>query len=98
MHSSHRSCGSPLIARAVSTILGAIAATTAFADEAAPTEKPAEDVTQLSDISVTENPLNAASNAPSASSFGFTKPLLETPRTVSLVSEEQLSLMGINTV
>src|SRR5689334_2409131 len=98
MNSSHRSCGSPLIARAVSAILGAIVTTTVFADEATPAEKPADDVTQLSDISVTENPLNTIANAPSASSFGFTKPLLETPRTVSLVSEEQLTLMGIATV
>jgi len=98
MNSSQRSCGSPLIARAVSAILGAIAATTAFADDATPAEKPADDVTQLSDIAVTENPLNTIANAPSASSFGFTKPLMETPRTVSLVSEEQLTLMGISTV
>jgi len=99
MYSSHRSCGSPLVARAVSAILGALAASTALAaDDATPAEKPADDVTQLSDIAVTENPLNAVANAPSASSFGFSKPLLETPRTVSLVSEEQLTLMGISTV
>ena len=98
MRSSYRSRGSLLVARAVSAILGVIAATAAFADDAKPTEKKDDDVTQLSDISVTENPLNSISNAPSASSFGFTKPLLETPRTVSLVSEEQLTLMGITTV
>src|SRR6185369_11396772 len=59
-------------------------------------EKKSEgDVTALSDISVSEDPLRAISNEPSASSFGFSKPLLETPRTVSFVSEEQISLLGI---
>jgi hypothetical protein len=68
-------------------------------------EKPAEaaaasgdDVTKLSDMQVTEDPLRALSNEPSASSFGFSKPLLETPRTVSFVSEEQIRLFGISTV
>ena len=57
-----------------------------------------EDVTKLSDMQVTEDPLRALSNDPSASSFGFNKPLLETPRTVSFVSEEQIRLFGISTV
>lgn len=56
------------------------------------------DVTALSDIAVTEDPLRAFSNEPSASSFGFVKPLLETPRSVSFVSEEQIRLFGISTV
>ncbi len=103
MPSSHRTCGSPLIARAVSAILGALVVTTAIAQDAKPTDPPAaaskdEDVAKLSDISVTEDALKALSNTPSASSFGFTKPLLETPRTISFVSEEQMSLMGIATV
>ncbi|HTE39880.1 MAG TPA: TonB-dependent receptor plug domain-containing protein, partial [Steroidobacteraceae bacterium] len=74
--------------------------------EPAPTEAPAEeapaetgeDVTKLTDMAVTEDPLRALSNDPSASSFGFSKPLLETPRTVSFVSEEQIRLFGISTV
>src|SRR5687767_10921606 len=55
---------------------------TNHAQEAA--EKPAEaaasgdDVTKLSDMQVTEDPLRAFSSEPSASSFGFAKPLLET--------------------
>src|ERR1700730_597296 len=57
-----------------------------------------EGVAKLSDMSVTEDALKAIANTPSASSFGFTKPLLETPRAVSFVSEEQISLMGISTV
>src|SRR5688500_10865776 len=56
------------------------------------------DVTELSDLQVTEDPLRALSNEPTASSFGFTKPPLETPRTVSFVSEEQLNLFGVSTV
>jgi iron complex outermembrane recepter protein len=57
-----------------------------------------EGVAKLSDMSVTEDALKAIANTPSASSFGFTKPLLETPRAVSFVSEEQISLMGISSV
>lgn len=57
-----------------------------------------EGVAKLSDMSVTEDALKAIANTPSASSLGFTKPLLETPRAVSFVSEEQISLMGISTV
>ena len=55
-----------------------------------------EKVAELSAISVNEDPLRAISNEPSASSFGFAKPILETPRTVSFVSEEQISLLGIS--
>lgn len=57
-----------------------------------------DDVTKMGDMQVTEDPLRALNNDPSASSFGFSKPLLETPRTVSFVSEEQIRLFGISTV
>lgn len=56
------------------------------------------DVTQLSDITVTDRGLRALSNEPSAASFGFAKPLLETPRSVTFVSEEQLRLFGVSSV
>src|SRR5687767_7928233 len=56
------------------------------------------DVTELSDLTVTDDPMRALSNEPTASSFGFTKPPLETPRTVSFVSEEQMNLFGVSTV
>ncbi len=56
------------------------------------------DVTSLSTIQVVEDPLRAISNEPSASSFGFSKPILETPRTISFVSEEQINLFGISAV
>ncbi len=57
-----------------------------------------DDVTKLSDMQVTEDPLRAFSSEPSASSFGFSKPILETPRSVSFVSEEQIRLFGVSTV
>lgn len=71
-------------------------ATTVDAEEA--TEASKGDVTKLTDMSVTEDPLRALSNEPTATSFGFSKPLLETPRTVSFVSEEQLTLFGVSSV
>lgn len=106
---SKRYRGSTLLAHAVSAVLYTAAAsllpTISLAQDAAATQeeekKPAaegEDVTELSDLSVTEDPLRALSNEPSASSFGFAKPLLETPRSVSFVSEEQIRLFGVSTV
>lgn len=82
--------------RTVATILAlsALAAATCGVASAAETD---EAVT-LSDVSVTEDALRAFSTEPSASSFGFAKPLLETPRTVAFLSEEQLSLYGVSTI
>ncbi|MCR6650423.1 MAG: TonB-dependent receptor plug domain-containing protein [Cellvibrionaceae bacterium] len=56
------------------------------------------EVADLSDITITDDPLRALSSEPSGASFGFAKPLLETPRTVTFVSEEQLRLFGVSTV
>src|SRR5690606_27397866 len=58
---------------------------------------PDGDVTSLTGITVTDDPLRVLPNEISASSFGFQKPLLETPRTVSFVSEEQIALLNIST-
>jgi outer membrane receptor protein involved in Fe transport len=66
----------------------------AIAQEVAATE----DVATLSDVNVVDDPLRAFAAEPSAASFGFAKPLLETPRTVTFVSEEQLRLFGVSTV
>jgi len=71
---------------------------TANAQEAKAKDSKAEDVTHLSDVNVVDDPLRALNNEPSASAFGFAKPLLETPRTVTFVSEEQLSKFGIQSV
>ncbi len=56
-----------------------------------------EDITELGDMSVEGDPMRVLPNEISASSFGFDKPLLETPRSVSFISEEQISLLGIST-
>jgi iron complex outermembrane recepter protein len=105
MHSGYRRRTSPLLARAVSAALytsAALLPAALTAQESASAaqseESPAQDVTALSDITVSEDPLRALSNEPSASSFGFAKPLLETPRAVSFVSEEQIRLFGVSTV
>ena len=49
-------------------------------------------------VTVTGDPLRALGSGPSESSFGFAKSLLETPRSVSFISEEQITLFGISTV
>lgn len=56
------------------------------------------DVASLTGITVTDDPLRVLADEPSGASFGFSKPLLETPRAVSFVSEEQISAFGIATV
>lgn len=65
---------------------------------AAQEEEKSSDVTELSDVNVVDDPLRTLSSEPSGASFGFAKPLLETPRTVTFVSEEQLRLYGVSTV
>jgi outer membrane receptor protein involved in Fe transport len=49
-------------------------------------------------VTVTGDPLRALGSGPTESSFGFAKSLLETPRAVSFISEEQITLFGISTV
>src|SRR5687767_341767 len=96
---------STLLAYAISAALGSTllplvlqaqeateATETTQAVAAEPEASSGEEVTELSDLSVTDDPMRALSNEPTASSFGFTKPPLETPRTVSFVSEEQMNL------
>ena len=60
---------------------------------AAAQEAPTEGVEQ---IVVMGDPLRIIPNEDSGSSFGFNKSLLDTPRSVSFVSEEQISLLGIS--
>ncbi|MET0660350.1 MAG: TonB-dependent receptor plug domain-containing protein [Steroidobacteraceae bacterium] len=90
------------LAQAITAILctaSALASMQAQAQAAAEESKEEKgEVTELSDLSVTEDPLRALPNEPSASSFGFAKPLLETPRSVSFISEEQIRLFGVSTV
>jgi iron complex outermembrane receptor protein len=87
------------LALAIATVLHSerAAAQDAAAEEsaAAPASTDASGVTD--EILVTGDPLRIIPNEDSASSFGFNKPLLETPRSVSFVSEEQITLLGIST-
>jgi iron complex outermembrane recepter protein len=98
MAKSNRSVARFSLCHAVSAAIafgaGWIATPAAFGAE----ESKEGEVATLSDVTVTEDPLRSLSNEPSASSFGFAKPLLETPRTVTFVSEEQLRLYGVSTV
>jgi iron complex outermembrane recepter protein len=105
MQSRSARTGISTLAQTITAILcaaGAIASMQAHAQAAeseTTTEAKSEgEVTELSDLSVTEDPLRALPNEPSGSSFGFAKPLLETPRSVSFVSEEQIRLFGVSTV
>src|SRR5258706_3154034 len=57
-----------------------------------------EDVAKLSDVDVTEDPTRLLPSESSGSSFGFSKPLLETPRSVSFISREQIDLYDLSSV
>ncbi|HVS22937.1 MAG TPA: TonB-dependent receptor plug domain-containing protein [Gammaproteobacteria bacterium] len=52
----------------------------------------------VDEVFVTADPLRALGTAPSDSSFGFSKSLFETPRAVSFISEQQITMFGISTV
>jgi iron complex outermembrane recepter protein len=57
-----------------------------------------EGIATLSVIEVTDDPRRVLPNEASDSAFGFRKPLLETPRSVSFVSEETIDLFGLSAV
>jgi outer membrane receptor protein involved in Fe transport len=57
-----------------------------------------EEVTKLSDVEVSEDPTRFLPTDSSGSSFGFNKPILETPRSVSFVSREQIELYDLSSV
>ena len=69
----------------------------AVADSQAPRSANAA-VTRLSIIEVNTDPRRILPNAASESAFGFAKPLLETPRSVSFISEEAIDLFGLSAV
>jgi outer membrane receptor protein involved in Fe transport len=52
----------------------------------------------LTDILVVADPRRVLPSGDSQSSFGFSKPLLETPRAVSVVSEQTIDLFGLSAV
>ena len=67
--------------------------------DARPQRAPAPDNTEaFADVEVTEDPQRPVLNESSTSSFGFNKPVLETPRTVSIVSQETIDLLGLSAV
>lgn len=102
MANPERSRGVAALKNHISLVLAAALAASLFSNaraaEEADAETASEDVTQLSDMEVTEDPLRAVSMEPSESAFGFTKPLMETPRSVSFISEEQINLFSLNSV
>jgi outer membrane receptor protein involved in Fe transport len=52
----------------------------------------------VDEVLVLADPLRALGSGPSDSAMGFSKSLLETPRTISFISEQQINLFGISTV
>jgi outer membrane receptor protein involved in Fe transport len=52
----------------------------------------------VDEILVTADPNRVLPNAPSGSSFGFDKALVDTPRSVSIISEETIDLFGLTAV
>jgi len=59
---------------------------------------PADEVAELGEIHVLADPRRVLPTAASTSAFGFSKPLLETPRAVSFISEESIDLFGLSAV
>ena len=55
-------------------------------------------VTALSVIRVNEDPRRALPNVVSGSTFGFEMSVLETPRSISFISEETIDLFGLSAV
>jgi iron complex outermembrane recepter protein len=93
------------LAAAISATLYATTGLVTVAPEALAQDAPADEVTaapapdpMIDVVTVTGDPLRALGSGPSESSFGFAKSLLETPRAVSFISEEQITLFGISTV
>jgi outer membrane receptor protein involved in Fe transport len=98
------------LARAISSILcatGAFAQISAHAQETVAEPAAVEESTApegipggvvTDEVIVTADPLRALGGGPSDSSLGFAKSLYETPRSVSFISEQQITLFGISTV
>ena len=72
-------------------------AATPTEEEVAPAATAAADPS-VDVVTVMGDPLRALGGGPSESAMGFAKSLLETPRAVSFISEEQINLFGISTV
>ena len=93
---------------ALSRLSGALAAVLAASGTAAYAQTDAtaataaaaifDETAVLDEIIVTADPNRILPNSPSESSFGFNKPLLETPRAVSIISQETIELFGLTAV
>jgi len=70
----------------------------AVAESRPPPPRDPQEIAQLDDIRVFEDPRRVLPNEASAAVFGFSKPLLETPRSVSFVSQETIDLFGLSAV
>lgn len=70
----------------------------AYGQETTSTAAKEDEVANLSDVDVNEDPTRLLPNVSSGSSFGFDKPLVETPRSVSFVSQEQIELYDLSSV
>jgi outer membrane receptor protein involved in Fe transport len=57
---------------------------------------PAAEPEPMAEVTVVADPLRAVTNEPVAVAIGFPKPILETPRSVSFVSEQQISTLNIS--
>ena len=55
-------------------------------------------VVALGDVQVSADPLRLLPNVPSTSAFGFSKLLIETPRSVSSISSETIDFFGLSAV
>jgi outer membrane receptor protein involved in Fe transport len=58
----------------------------------------AEGVTTLSLVKVTEDSTRSLAQEPTESAFGFSKPLIATPRSVSLITDDLIEAFGLSAV
>ena len=61
-------------------------------------ERDNERIARLDEIKVFGDPRRVLPNEASTSAFGFSKPLLDTPRAVSFISDETIQLFGLSAV
>ena len=88
------------LARARLQLFSVLLGSTTIASSALAAEGDAPAATNDDEIEemIVTDPRNILPTAPSASSFGFAKPLIETPRSVSMISEESIDLFGLTAI
>ena len=85
-------------ARSAGLVMCLVMGTVSAQEEPAAKKEGEEDVAELSNIQVEESPLGALGKEVGATAFGFDKPLLETPRSVSFITTEQIDMFGVSSV